>query len=914
MSYEKIYFFTTGAKDRINFTDIEKRIQVQHPSAGDPSTVVPFITDIPNRRFIELTKYGQLNTILISAVFNEALEKDWIRAFNEFGVEIDIGSIPPAVGDMRKVDYDSDGDGKVNAADQADVADEISGTPPANRYYGTDGTGTKGFFAFPSLGGDMLSTNNLGDVANALTSFNNIKQQATTTYTGVIELATQTEVNTGTDAQRAVTPATLANSTLATNVATNNSKVSNATHTGEVTGATALTLHPTAISNKATVVPTSGDFILILDATDGALKKIDANTVLSPTIPDASETVKGITEIATQVEVDAGTDDFRYITPLKLANSALASAVSANTAKTSNATHTGEVTGATTLAVHPTAISNKAVVTPVSGDYILLWDATDSLLKRVNASNFLGGGGGNNLSYQGTWDANANSTTPGAASLASGVGTENHYYIVDTAGATNLDGITDWQPLDWVVYNGTAWTKIDNTDLVTSVDGQTGAVSIATASTTVQGKIEIATQAEVDAGTDAVRAVTPATLANSTLASDVSTNNAKVSNATHTGEVTGATALALHPTAISNKTTITGVAGDFLLILDATDGLLKKIDFSTISGTGDLLSANNLSDVASALTSFNNIKQNATEIFTGVTEIATQAEVDTGTDDFRYITPLKLANSTLASNVTTNNAKVSNATHTGEVTGSTALTMNVNGTAITNRTSKATPVGADQVLIADSEDTNQLKRATLTSVVALAGGGGETNTAISLGGGFDVYKTKDGVQFQFRSLTATKDATWTTVGTPPNDNELNLNVPYRHLSVAATESGDDDKYDVSTGESPVLAEGDLAGMLFTVTFNNANTTAGPQLNVDVIGDKDIYVNGGAPAIGDLQPGVRYLLNYDGTRFQVINVVPNFGTSTVTGGMACFAIDINNTSTLEGTLSAIRIRRCNYFKS
>lgn len=37
--------------------------------------------------------------------------------------------------------------------------------------------------------------------------------------------------------------------------------------------------------------------------------------------PDASETTKGIAEIATQSEVDTGTDDVRYITPLKLKNS-----------------------------------------------------------------------------------------------------------------------------------------------------------------------------------------------------------------------------------------------------------------------------------------------------------------------------------------------------------------------------------------------------------------------------------------------------------------------------------------------------------------------------------------------------------------------------------------------------------------
>ena len=78
------------------------------------------------------------------------------------------------------------------------------------------------------------------------------------------------------------------------------------------------------------------------------------------------------------------------------------------------------------------------------------------------------------LSYQGTWNASTNTPT-----LASGVGTNGYYYIVATAGSTNLDGITDWQIGDWLMFNGTVWQKIDQSNLVTSVNGQTGAVSIA---------------------------------------------------------------------------------------------------------------------------------------------------------------------------------------------------------------------------------------------------------------------------------------------------------------------------------------------------------------------------------------------------------------------------------------------------
>ena len=77
------------------------------------------------------------------------------------------------------------------------------------------------------------------------------------------------------------------------------------------------------------------------------------------------------------------------------------------------------------------------------------------------------------LNYQGTWNATTNTPT-----LTSSVGTKGYYYVVSVAGTTNLNGVTDWQIGDWAVYNGTAWQKIDNTDLVTSVNGYTGAVNL----------------------------------------------------------------------------------------------------------------------------------------------------------------------------------------------------------------------------------------------------------------------------------------------------------------------------------------------------------------------------------------------------------------------------------------------------
>ena len=80
------------------------------------------------------------------------------------------------------------------------------------------------------------------------------------------------------------------------------------------------------------------------------------------------------------------------------------------------------------------------------------------------------------LSYQGTWNASTN--TP---ALTSSVGTNGYYYVVNVAGSTNLNGITDWQVGDWAIFNGSTWQKIDQTNTVTSVNGQTGTVVLTAA-------------------------------------------------------------------------------------------------------------------------------------------------------------------------------------------------------------------------------------------------------------------------------------------------------------------------------------------------------------------------------------------------------------------------------------------------
>jgi len=134
---------------------------------------------------------------------------------------------------------------------------------------------------------------------------------------------------------------------------------------------------------------------------------------------------------------------------------------------------TGSGPGATTVTLTNSAVIGKVLtgLSVTSGSIV----ATDSILqafgKVQGQINALAGG----LQFQGTWNANTNTPT-----ITSGVGTTGHFYIVNTAGNTTIDGNTGWQVGDWILFDGTAWQKVDNTDAVTSVNGFTGAVVLTT--------------------------------------------------------------------------------------------------------------------------------------------------------------------------------------------------------------------------------------------------------------------------------------------------------------------------------------------------------------------------------------------------------------------------------------------------
>lgn len=98
-----------------------------------------------------------------------------------------------------------------------------------------------------------------------------------------------------------------------------------------------------------------------------------------------------------------------------------------------------------------------------------------------------------NVKFKSVWNANTNSPTmPSASSTNTG-----WYYIVSVAGSTLIDGISDWKIGDWIISDGTTWSKVDNTDAISSWNGRAGAVlpnSGDYSFTLISGTLNLATQ------------------------------------------------------------------------------------------------------------------------------------------------------------------------------------------------------------------------------------------------------------------------------------------------------------------------------------------------------------------------------------------------------------------------------------
>jgi hypothetical protein len=352
----------------------------------------------------------------------------------------------------------------------------------------------------------------------------------------------------------------------------------------------------------------------------------------------ASTSAQGIVELATDGETTTGTDTARAITPSNLAASwtaRIATSTSLGTSDTlvpsqnavkvyadaligaANGMVFKGVIDASTNPNYPAAnagdlyrISVAGKIGGASGPNVEVGDLILCLTDSTSAGTQAGVGSNWNISQVNIDGAVTGPASATSGNLASYNGTTGK--VVQDAGfsasnaaigagsatilPTSAAVVAYAQPIDSDLTAIAALTTTSyGRGLLTLADAAALTAALSAASETVSGRIEIATQAETDTGTDDVRAVTPLKFQ---------------------------TRLAAYAQPLDSD--LTAIAA--LTTTSYGRGLLTLADAAALTAA---LSA-------------------SSETVSGRIEIATQTETNTGTDDVRAVTPLKLA-----SNITT---------------------------------------------------------------------------------------------------------------------------------------------------------------------------------------------------------------------------------------------------------------------
>lgn len=175
------------------------------------------------------------------------------------------------------------------------------------------------------------------------------------------------------------------------------------------------------------------------------------------TVRSASTTQTGVVQLATQNEVNTGTNTTKVITPATLGK--------------------GKASGVASLDANGKIILSQ-IPDAVYGNVLYggnLTEFTDEdLAASVSISSSLRARLG--LADTVTTITIANATSSSITGEYGYASLEGVYFICEAAGSWGLTG--SFEVGDWMISTGTSWQKVDNTDAVKSVNGQIGDVNI----------------------------------------------------------------------------------------------------------------------------------------------------------------------------------------------------------------------------------------------------------------------------------------------------------------------------------------------------------------------------------------------------------------------------------------------------
>ena len=285
---------------------------------------------------------------------------------------------------------------------------------------------------------------------------------ASTEVKGVVQLAPDDDI---TSTDRAVTPKQLeaARKNAEVTVTAGNGLTGGGTgHSLSIAMGTPSTIDQTT-TNSATATShthelkfatvnspaASGDEISFIDTvSQGANGGISAT---KKTVRSASTTQTGVVQLATQDEVNTGTDTKKVITPTTLGKGKASGVASLDANSKIIASQLPDyLLGQVMYGGNASTVATTTTVSP-----------SDSLKAKKNIT--------------ATSISIVNSATSAAANTYGWQDLEGVYFICQANGTF---AEISFETGDWIISTGSKWEKIDNTDAVKSVNGQTGVVNI----------------------------------------------------------------------------------------------------------------------------------------------------------------------------------------------------------------------------------------------------------------------------------------------------------------------------------------------------------------------------------------------------------------------------------------------------